>query len=217
MKKTNYLARGIAIVFFIMLFSGYAFCQDINDPDKVINQKNEIQSSEEAKDVTAVTSDESKTASEPEVMHDSMTSESKDTKDVTKIASESEKTQDVTAVTSDESKTTPEHQESEGLASKIADTAEKIANATSGSSILCGVGVSNLPQAILCGAVDAINLLSNGTAYISRRISGNEFESEPKSIEDELKHKNEYKSKIENEFKNKPESKPEKNEPSWRL
>jgi hypothetical protein len=182
MKKIAIIAS------FIMLFSGYTFCQGIDDPDKVISQKNEIQSSEEAKDVT-------------------------------KVASESEKTKDVTKVISDESKTAPEYQESEGLASKIADTAEKIANATSGSSMFCGVGGMNLPQAILCGGVQATNLLSNGIAYIFGRISKNESESKAQGIglDRGLLLKEFLESKSKNKPENESESKPEKYEPSWRL
>ena len=78
--------KRIAIIFFIMLFSGYAFCQNINNPDKVINQENEVQSSEKTQDIKAVTSDESKTASE------SRKSESL----ASKIASVAEKTANAT-------------------------------------------------------------------------------------------------------------------------
>ena len=174
--------KKIAIVFFIMFFSGYAFCQDINDPDKVINQENEIQSIEE-------------------------------TKDVTKVTSESEETKDVTKVTSDESKAAPEYQESE-LASKIASAAEKTANATSGGSMICGVGASTLPGAILCGGVQAINLLSNGIAYIFGRISGNEAPATSQGGFDRGRLLKEF---LESKSESKPESKPEKYEPSWRL
>lgn len=75
MKKRGYLVIGIAIATFIMLFSGYAFCQDIDDPGKVVSQKNEIKSSEEAKDVTKVDSESEKT-------HDAMKAVSDESKNL---------------------------------------------------------------------------------------------------------------------------------------
>lgn len=62
-------------------------------------------------------------------------------------------------------------------AGEVAKTAEKVAKATSGASIMCGVGSYTLPGVILCAGVQAINLGSKITSAAAR-ASENSSDSE---------------------------------------